>query len=80
MTRAQGERVEATAEARPGGAPEPRAAKGWKYGPLAVFGVIVVLAGTGWLLLQQMMADAKLQDCVMAGRKNCVAPVESGGR
>ncbi|MGA2447855.1 MAG: hypothetical protein ABTD50_04180 [Polyangiaceae bacterium] len=37
--------------------------------------VVVSLAGGGWLLVRQMLADAKLQDCVMAGHKNC-APLE----
>jgi cell division septal protein FtsQ len=43
--------------------------------------IVVVLAGVGWLIIRQLMADSKLQDCVMSGRKNC-APVEidSAGR
>jgi hypothetical protein len=43
--------------------------------------VVVTLAGVGWLVVRQLMADAKLQDCVMSGRKNC-APLElnSAGR
>lgn len=38
-------------------------------------------AGGGWLIVRRIMADSKLQDCVMSGRKNC-APVEvdSAGR
>jgi cell division septal protein FtsQ len=46
-----------------------------RYAPLAALLVVLVLAGVGWLLVRQMMADSKLQDCVMSGRKNC-APVE----
>jgi len=38
-------------------------------------GFVVVLVGAGWLLIRQLMFDAKLQDCVMSGRKNC-APVD----
>ena len=39
----------------------------------AVF--VIVLVGSGWLLIRQLMFDSKLQDCVMSGRKNC-APVD----
>jgi hypothetical protein len=42
-------------------------------------GVAVILAGLGWLLVRQLIADSKLQDCVMSGRKTCV-PVDSAGR
>lgn len=58
---------------------EKRGAR-WPYGPLAVLAVILALVGAGWLLAQQMVADSKLQDCVMSGRKNCVEPVVSAGR
>jgi hypothetical protein len=48
---------------------------------LVAMAIIVVLAGVGWLIVRQLMADSKLQDCVMSGRKNC-APLEidSAGR
>ncbi len=49
--------------------------EGRRLGPLVAFLGILALAGFGWLLMQQMMADSKLQDCVMSGRKNC-APVD----
>lgn len=50
-------------------------------GPLIALVIVAVLAGLGWILVRQLMADSKLQDCVMSGRKNC-APVEidSSGR
>jgi hypothetical protein len=41
-------------------------------GPLIALLAVVALAGLGWLVVRQMMADSKLQDCVMSGRKNCV--------
>ena len=43
--------------------------------------IVIVLGGVGWVIIRQLMADSKLQDCVMSGRKNC-APVEidSAGR
>jgi hypothetical protein len=74
LTRAQG-----------GGAPtpdpvEPDHASGRRrYGPLIAMGIAVILAGVGWMIVRQLMADSKLQDCVMSGRKNCV-PVDSAGR
>ncbi len=37
--------------------------------------VVLALVGAGWFVLRQLTADAKLQDCVMSGRKNC-APVD----
>jgi hypothetical protein len=50
----------------------------WRYVSLVTVAIVVLLAGAGWLLVQQMVSDAKLQDCVMSGRKNC-APVEVNG-
>jgi hypothetical protein len=43
--------------------------------------IVLTLVGLGWFVIQTMVADSKLQDCVMSGRKNC-APVEinSSGR
>lgn len=78
ITREQSGRQEAAAEAEQAG--QPKSGARWRYGPLVVFAFVLALAGVGWLLVQQMTADSKLQDCVMSGRKNCVAPVESGGR
>jgi hypothetical protein len=54
---------------------EPRLARGSRpYGWTGLFAVVVLVVG-GWLLMRRMAADAKLQDCVMSGRKNC-APVD----
>jgi cell division septal protein FtsQ len=71
-----------------GGAPSPgptgpdQPAPGHRRHVLLVaMAIVVVLAGVGWVIVRQLMADSKLQDCVMSGRKNC-APVEidSAGR
>jgi hypothetical protein len=56
----------------------PPSHRRWRYASLVTVAVVVLLAGAGWLLVQQMVSDAKLQDCVMSGRKNC-APVEVNG-
>jgi len=32
---------------------------------------VLVMMGGGWLLVHTMSEDAKIQDCVQAGRKNC---------
>jgi hypothetical protein len=50
----------------------------WRYTSLVTVAIVVLLAGAGWLLVRQMVSDAKLQDCVMSGRKNC-APVDVNG-
>jgi hypothetical protein len=77
MTRARGGAGEPESAAE--GAGEARGAR--RYGPLIGLVVALILAGVGWLVIRQVMADSKLQDCVMSGRKNC-APVEvdSAGR
>ncbi|HEY1697354.1 MAG TPA: hypothetical protein VGG39_34570 [Polyangiaceae bacterium] len=55
-------------------APQPR---GRRYGPLVALAILLVLAGAGWLVIRAMMDMSRIQDCVMAGRKNC-APVDNG--
>jgi hypothetical protein len=78
MTRAQGGGGEAPPPSV--GAPEGGGALR-RHGAFIALAVVLVLAGVGWLVVRQLVADAKLQDCVMSGRKNC-APVEvdSSGR
>jgi hypothetical protein len=50
------------------GAPRTEAAKN----PLPFVIFILVLCGAGWLLVSQMSESARVQDCGMAGRKDCV--------
>ena len=45
------------------------------FGPLALV-VIAALVVGGWLLIQRLSADSKMQDCIGAGRRNC-APIEA---
>ena len=53
--------------------PEPRRG--------AVIGLIVVLAlvVAGYFLMTALRRNANLEDCLMAGRRNC-APIEVPGR
>jgi hypothetical protein len=74
ITREQSERREESLQAGDTGKSRPQRPR-WRYAPLLALAIVVVLASGGWLLVQQMMSDAKLQDCVMSGRKNC-APLQ----
>jgi hypothetical protein len=58
-----------------GGAVEPKRA----HGPFGWFSLLLLAALFigGWLLVRRLQADAKIQDCVMSGRKNC-APIDTG--
>ena len=60
---------------QPAGEPSQRPTPVRRYGSLLVLLAVLLLAGGGWLLVSQLMADSKLQDCVMSGRKNC-APTD----
>lgn len=70
ITREQGHIAEPTSS-------EPTVREHWsrRYAPLAAMVVAVAIAIIGWLVVRQLMADSKLQDCVMSGRKNC-APIQ----
>jgi hypothetical protein len=45
------------------------------FGWVALVALVVLVVG-GWLVVRQLQADSKLQDCVMSGRKNC-APIDT---
>jgi hypothetical protein len=36
--------------------------------------VIIILAGLGWLLIRELQAKSKLEDCLLSGRRDC-API-----
>ena len=57
---------------QPEGEPGERPTPVRRYGSLLVLLAVLLLVGGGWLLVRRLMADSKLQDCVMSGRKNCV--------
>jgi hypothetical protein len=44
--------------------------------PLIALLVFIALAVAGWFVVRAVQREARLQDCVMSGRKNC-APIES---
>ena len=48
------------------------------HGPFGWVSLVVVglLVIGGWLVVRQLQADSKLQDCVMSGSKNC-APIDT---
>lgn len=48
------------------------------HGPFGWFSLLILAAlfVGGWLLVRRLQADAKIQDCVMSGRKNC-APIDT---
>ena len=39
--------------------------------------VVLVLAGLGWLLVHELQAKAKLEDCMLSGRRDCVPITDS---
>jgi hypothetical protein len=47
--------------------------------PVVLLLVFLVLAVMGWFLIQNLTQASKVQDCVMAGRKNC-APIDTSGK
>lgn len=46
---------------------------------LIALGVVVVLFVVGWILAHELYANAKMEDCVLSGRTNCV-PIEIPNR
>lgn len=43
---------------------------------LIALGVVVVLFVIGWFLTRELYSNAKIEDCVMSGRTNCV-PIDT---
>ena len=57
---------------------EPPGRRGPQPSPqkaLLVLVIVLALAGVAWLLLQKLMDEGSLEDCVMSGRRDC-APVD----
>ncbi len=45
---------------------------------LAALLVVLALVAGGWWLAHTLSATSRLEDCLMAGRRNC-APINPGG-
>lgn len=43
---------------------------------LVALGVVILLFVVGWLLTRELYSNAKIEDCVMSGRTNCV-PIDT---
>lgn len=41
--------------------------------------VVVAIALLGWLLIRELQAKSKLEDCLLSGRRDC-APIEGSAR
>jgi hypothetical protein len=39
--------------------------------------MITILTVGGWYVIQNLSETSKMEDCTMAGRHNCVAPIDS---
>jgi len=39
--------------------------------------MITVLVVGGWFIIQNLSETSRMEDCQMAGRKNCVAPIDT---
>jgi len=61
------------------GGPEDNDGKRRESRPVVLLLVFLVLAVMGWFLIQNLTQASKVQDCVMAGRKNC-APIDTSGK
>ena len=48
------------------------------FGWVSLVVIVVLVVGT-WFLVQRLMADSTMQDCVQSGRRNC-APIENTGQ
>ena len=58
-------------ESEPDEPDEPRTAP---FGWVSLLIIVALVVGT-WFLIQKLSADAKMQDCVQSGRRNC-APID----
>jgi hypothetical protein len=52
---------------------------GSNRGPLVGLAVVVVLALIGWIVVHSLQSNAKIEDCMLEGRHDCV-PLPTGQR
>ena len=57
--------------------PAPRAAGDSNRRNIVGLAVVAVLAVLGWLLVRELQAKSKLEDCLISGRRDC-APITDG--
>lgn len=50
-----------------------------RRGPLIGLLVVVLLFVIGWVLVRELYAGGKMEDCLMSGRTNC-APIQNPPR
>jgi cell division septal protein FtsQ len=55
---------------------DPRRENTNRRASLVALGVVVVLFVVGWFLTRELYSNAKIEDCVMSGRTNCV-PIDT---
>lgn len=50
-----------------------------RRGSLLALGAVVVIFVIGWIVIHELYASEKLENCLLSGRTNC-APVEAPNR
>jgi hypothetical protein len=60
---------------RRGHMPDRDSQNGSQRRSMIALGVVAVLFVLGWILVHELYANGKIEDCVMSGRTNCV-PIE----
>lgn len=50
-----------------------------RRGPMVALGVVVLLFVLGLILVHELYANQKIEDCVLSGRTNCV-PINAPSR
>lgn len=55
---------------------DPDSQDGSRRRALVALAIVVFLFVIGWVLAHELYADAKLEDCLLSGRTNCV-PIQS---
>ena len=58
--------------------PDPEAERARNRSNVAALVFAVILIAIGWLLIQKLSANGRMEDCLMSGRTNC-APIKVPG-
>ncbi len=64
---------------KPGRAPPLQAGDGGKPLPRWILPAVMIpfLVVGGWYIIQNLAETSRMEDCQMAGRRNCVAPIDT---